>query len=117
MHCVSTYPMKVKDANLKTINALKKKYQCDVGYSGHENGVVVSIAATCLNISSLERHITLDRTMYGSDQSASLEFKGMVDLATSIDKVIAAMGEEKIGFINNEEKIIAKKLREHIILS
>jgi N-acetylneuraminate synthase len=117
MHCVSTYPMKAEDANLKTINALKKKYQCDVGYSGHENGIVVSIAAICLNISSLERHITLDRTMYGSDQSASLEFRGMVDLTTSIDKVVAAMGEEKIGFINNEEKIIAKKLREHIILS
>ena len=73
MHCVSTYPMNVSDANLLTIQALKKKYECDVGYSGHENGVAVSLAASFFNITSLERHITLDRTMYGSDQAASLE--------------------------------------------
>ena len=71
MHCISTYPMKVEDANLNTINALRKKYKCEVGYSGHENGVAVSLAAFMLGISSLERHITIDRTMYGSDQAAS----------------------------------------------
>ena len=71
MHCVSTYPMKIEDANLITINQLKKEYNCNVGYSGHENGVVVSLAAVMLGITSLERHITLDRTMYGSDQAAS----------------------------------------------
>ena len=68
MHCVSTYPMKVEDANLITINSLKDEYKCNVGYSGHENGVAVSLAAFMLGISSLERHITLDRTMYGSDK-------------------------------------------------
>jgi N-acetylneuraminate synthase len=72
MHCVSTYPMKAEDANLNTIMALKEKFNCNVGYSGHENGVVVSLAASFFNLSSLERHITLDRTMYGSDQAASL---------------------------------------------
>ena len=66
MHCVSTYPMAPKDANLMTINELKNVYKCDVGYSGHENGVVISLAALMMDISSLERHITLDRTMYGS---------------------------------------------------
>ena len=70
MHCVSTYPMSPEEANLQTINALKKTYNCDVGYSGHENGIAISIAATMFNISSLERHITLDRAMYGSDQAA-----------------------------------------------
>tara|TARA_B100000787_G_scaffold47612_1_gene34179 strand:+ start:52 stop:777 length:726 start_codon:yes stop_codon:yes gene_type:complete len=77
MHCVSTYPMKIEDANLVTINQLKSEYNCNVGYSGHENGVVVSIAATMLGITSLERHITLDRIMYGSDQASSLELTGM----------------------------------------
>ena len=75
MHCVSTYPTKVEDVNLLTIN-VRRKYNCEVGYSGHENGVAISIGAL-LGISSLERHITLDRTMYGSDQSASIEEKGM----------------------------------------
>ena len=114
MHCVSTYPMKVKDANLLTIEALKRKYQCDVGYSGHENGVAISLAAFSLNISSLERHITLDRTMYGSDQSASLELKGMINLTESLNKMHEAYGEEKLGNILEEEKAIAKKLRAHI---
>ena len=114
MHCISTYPMKVEDANLLTINALKKKYNCNVGYSGHENGVAVSLAAFSLNISSLERHITLDRTMYGSDQAASLESKGMIDLTNSIDKMLKAYGREKLGNIIEEEIPIAKKLRAHI---
>ena len=92
MHCVSTYPMKVEDANLVTINELKNEYKCNVGYSGHENGVVVSIAAVMLGISSLERHVTLDRTMYGSDQAASIELSGMKNLCESIDKALLALG-------------------------
>ncbi|MDC3202000.1 N-acetylneuraminate synthase family protein [Candidatus Pelagibacter sp.] len=114
MHCVSTYPMKTEDANLVTINQLKKKYNCDVGYSGHENGVMVSIAAVMLGISSLERHITLDRTMYGSDQSASLELSGIKNLTDSIDKILIALGEPSAGKILDEEIPIAKKLRAHI---
>lgn len=114
MHCVSTYPMKAEDANLLTINALKNKFKCNVGYSGHENGVAVSLAAFSLNISSLERHITLDRTMYGSDQAASLEMKGLKNLSESMLKMLKAYGEEKIGNITDEEKPIAKKLRAHI---
>lgn len=116
MHCVSTYPMKPENANLLTINALKKRYKCKVGYSGHENGVVVSLAALFFGITSLERHITLDRTMYGSDQAASLEFSGMMNLSNSIDKMLLAYGEEKLGDILDEEKVIAKKLRSHIKL-
>lgn len=114
MHCVSTYPMKIEDANLITINQLKDEYNCKVGYSGHENGVVVSLAAAMLGITSLERHITLDRTMYGSDQAASLELTGMKNLSSSIEKILISLGEPSLGKIIDEEILIAKKLRAHI---
>jgi len=114
MHCVSTYPMKVEDANLITINQLKNEYNCNVGYSGHENGVVVSLVAIMLGVTSLERHITLDRTMYGSDQAASLELSGMKDLTESMNKIILSLGEPSLGKIIDDELPIAKKLRAHI---
>lgn len=114
MHCVSTYPMRKEDANLLTINALKDRYKCKVGYSGHESGLAVSYAAFMLGISSLERHITLDRSMYGSDQSASLEMRGMVELISVIKTMQRALGTNKIGHIFDEERPIAKKLRAHI---
>ena len=114
MHCVSTYPMKTEDANLCTIKELQEKYNCNVGYSGHENGIVVSLAALQFNITSLERHITLDRAMYGSDQSASLEPNGMRNLIEGIDKYLAAIGKPSLGIILEEEIPIAKKLRSHI---
>ncbi len=114
MHCISTYPMKDEDANLSTINQLKKEYDCNVGYSGHENGVIVSLAAVMLGITSLERHITLDRTMYGSDQSASLELAGMKNLTSSIDKILLSMGKPSLGKILDSEIPIANKLRAHI---
>ena len=72
--------------------------------------MAVSLAAFSLNISSFERHVTLDRAMYGSDQAASLELKGMKSLTDIISKMITAYGEEKLGFILDEEKEIAKKL-------
>jgi len=114
MHCVSTYPCKPEDVNLKAINSLKEKFKCNIGYSGHENGIVISIAAYIIGITSLERHITLDRTMYGSDQSASLEIKGMRELISGIRKVNSALGNGNLGIILEEEKKIAKKLRAHI---
>ena len=114
MHCVSTYPMNPRDANLVTIKQLKENYNCDVGYSGHENGIVVSLAALQFDISSLERHITLDRTMYGSDQAASLEPSGMKSLIESVKKYIDAIGTPSLGKILDEEVPIAKKLRAHI---
>tara|TARA_B110000483_G_scaffold171935_2_gene203511 strand:+ start:898 stop:1740 length:843 start_codon:yes stop_codon:yes gene_type:complete len=114
MHCVSTYPMLTEDANLITINQLKKEYNCNVGYSGHENGVVVSLSAVMFDITSLERHITLDRTMYGSDQAASLELSGMQNLTKSIDKILLSVGEPSLGKIIDDELPIAKKLRAHI---
>ncbi|MDB9980034.1 N-acetylneuraminate synthase family protein [Candidatus Pelagibacter sp.] len=116
MHCVSTYPAKAEDINLNTIPALKKKFQCNVGYSGHENGTAISLAAFMYGISSLERHITLDRTMYGSDQAASIELKGMKNLAESIEKIKKSCGTNNIGHVTKEEMAIAEKLRAHIKL-
>tara|TARA_B100000989_G_C19521380_1_gene464342 strand:+ start:859 stop:1692 length:834 start_codon:yes stop_codon:yes gene_type:complete len=114
MHCVSTYPMKPEMAHLNTINALKEKFKCDVGYSGHETGVAVSLAAAVIGISSLERHITLDRSMYGSDQAASLEPRGLRELTGSIEIIQKALGENKLGHFFEEEVPIAEKLRAHI---
>ena len=114
MHCVSTYPMKVEYANLLTIQDLKNKFKCKVGYSGHESGLAVSYAASMMEISSLERHITLDRSMYGSDQSASLEMKGMIDLISVINKMQISLGAVKTGHIFDEKFPIAEKLRAHI---
>jgi len=113
MHTVSTYPMKDEDANLKMINTLRKKFGCNVGYSGHEVGLAVSYAAAALGISSLERHITLDRAMYGSDQSASVEPSGLRQLVGAVRKIELAMGNGNKRMLE-EEITIAKKLRAHI---
>ena len=102
--------MKTEDANLRTIPALKKEFNCKVGYSGHETGVAVSLAAVCLGATSLERHITLDRASYGSDQSASLEERGLLQLITTVRKLKFVMGDGVKTFID-EEKKVAKKLR------
>jgi len=113
MHCVSTYPMDDEDANLNCIKTLRERYQCDVGYSGHEVGLAVSYAAAALRITSLERHITLDRAMYGSDQAASVEPAGFRQLVGAVRKIEKAMGNGKI-VINDKEIPIAEKLRAHI---
>ena len=80
------------------------------------SGLAVSYATTMFGLSSLERHITLDRSIYGSDQSASLELKGMRELTSVINKMIAAMGVVKTGHVLEEEIPIAKKLRAHLSL-
>ena len=113
MHTVSTYPMKDEDANLNVIKTLRDKFKCDIGYSGHETGIAVSYAAASLGITSLERHITLDRAMYGSDQPASLEPVGLRQLVGGIRKIEAAMGDGRKKILQDEVPI-AKKLREHI---
>jgi N-acetylneuraminate synthase len=115
MHCVSTYPMDDIDANLNRINALRKRYGCNVGYSGHEVGLAVSYAAAALGITSLERHITLDRSMYGSDQSASVEPSGFRMLVGAVRKIEQAMGDGTLE-MNHKEFSIAEKLRAHLPL-
>ncbi len=113
MHCVSTYPMQDEDANLACIQTLRARYGCNVGYSGHEVGLAVSYGAAALGISSLERHITLNRAMYGSDQAASVEPPGFRALAGAARKIEAAMGDGAIGY-HPTEIPIAKKLRAHL---
>ena len=113
MHTISTYPMKDEDANLNMIKTLRKKYQCNVGYSGHEVGLAVSYAAVALGITSLERHITLNRAMYGSDQSASVEPAGLRNLVGAVRKIEKAMGDGIKRPIEAEVPI-AKNLRQHL---
>jgi N-acetylneuraminate synthase len=113
MHTVSTYPMKDEDANLNMIKTLREKFDCNVGYSGHEVGLAVSYAAAALGISSLERHITLDRAMYGSDQSASVEPSGFKQLVGAVRKIELAMGDGIKKTIEAEAPIAAN-LRQHL---
>ena len=113
MHTVSTYPMKSENANLNVINTLRNKYKCNVGYSGHESGLAISYAASAFGISSLERHITLDRSMYGSDQSASIEPNGLKMLIDGVRKIELALGDGEKRIIEAEIPIAAK-LREHL---
>jgi len=115
MHCISKYPFDDRLANLNLIRELKTFFKCNVGYSGHEKGgLAISYAAAAFGISSLERHFTLDRNMYGSDQSASIEPRTLKDLiggVRKIDEAIKGNTEKKILEI---EKPVAKKLRAHI---
>jgi len=113
MHTVSTYPMKDEDANLNMIKTLRRKFDCNVGYSGHEVGLAVSYAATAMNITSLERHVTLNRAMYGSDQAASIEPSGLKQLVGAVRKIELAMGDGIKKTIAAEAPI-AKNLRQHL---
>ncbi len=113
MHTVSTYPMKDEDANLNMIKTLREKFDCNVGYSGHEVGLAISYAAAALGISSLERHITLDRAMYGSDQAASVEPSGLRQLIGGVRKIEHAMGDGIKKTIEAEEPV-AINLRQHL---
>ena len=113
MHTVSTYPMKDEDANLNMIKTLRDKFDCDVGYSGHEVGLAVSYAASAIGITSLERHITLDRAMYGSDQSASIEPSGFRQLVGAVRKIEMAMGDG-VKKVIEAETPIAANLRQHL---
>ncbi len=110
MHCNACYPMKDEDANLKVMDVLRKKFNCKVGYSGHEVGLVVACAAAALGATSIERHITLDHAMYGSDQAASIEVMGFYKLSRYIRSIEKALGDG-IKVVTEEEKKIKAKLR------
>ena len=111
MHCNSSYPMKDEEANLNCISTLKKKFNCNVGYSGHENSLIsVSLIATTLGATSLERHITLDRTMYGSDQAASIEARNIKTLSDVLKNVRNILGDGKKKIFESEKEA-RKKLR------
>lgn len=110
MHCNSTYPMPNEDANLKMIPALSKRYGCKVGYSGHEEGTLVSICAVSMGATSIERHITLDKNMYGSDQKASIEPNELKRLVKDIRQVEKILGDG-LKTLTSAEKEVRKKLR------
>ena len=115
MHSHSSYPMSLNEANLKVIQTLKKKFKCDVGYSGHESsGYLVCITAVLQGATSIERHITLDRTMYGSDQAASLEPEGLFRLVRDVRALDLILGDGKKK-IWDSEKPAMKKLRERLV--
>ena len=115
MHSNSSYPMIPKEANLKLIPFLKKRFKCNVGYSGHESGAsLVCVTAILMGATSIERHITLDRTMYGHDQSASLEPEGMRRLVHDIRLLDVLFGDGKKR-IWDSEKLAMKKLRQKFV--
>lgn len=110
MHCNSTYPMPKGEANLRAIPALKERYGCKVGYSGHEVGRIISTSAVALGATSLERHITLDPTMYGSDQAASLQVKDLMRLIEDIRTIETILGDG-VKKLSEKELATRKKLR------
>ena len=112
MHSHSAYPMPPHEANLRMIETLGKKFKCKVGYSGHEiSSYSICLAATLLGATSIERHITLDRSMYGSDQAASLEPPGLIRLVRDIRELDFILGDGK-KIIWDSELPAQKKLRE-----
>lgn len=109
-HCVSTYPATYEEINLNVIKTLKKRYDCEVGYSGHEADILPSVIAVVLGATYIERHITVDRAMYGTDQAVSLEKRGLELLvrdATSVKKILG--DNEKI--MSTREIDVANKQR------
>jgi N-acetylneuraminate synthase len=111
MHCNSTYPMKDDDANILCIPMLRERFKCDVGYSGHESSLLkVCITAVALGATSIERHITLDRAMYGSDQAASIETNALRNFVETIRKIPLVLGTG-VKEITSAEMPIRKKLR------
>ena len=110
-HSNSSYPMKEEEANLNCITTLQKEFKCDVGYSGHEtSGYLVCVSAVILGAKSIERHITLDRSMYGSDQAASLEPIGLKRVVNDIRRIEAILGDGEKRVWSSEIPVM-KKLR------
>ena len=110
LHCNSTYPAPIEELNLSCIKTLKDKYDCEVGYSGHEFRLGTSVAAVYLGATIIERHVTLDRTMWGSDHMSSIEPQGLFKLVSGIRELEQAFGDGKIS-IAESEKSAREKLR------
>jgi len=110
LHCNSTYPAPNDELNLKCIQTLKDRYKCEVGYSGHEFGLTTTIASICLGATIIERHITLDRTMWGTDQMCSVEPQGLIKLVRGVRELNNALGDG-VKVVTETEKPIRDKLR------
>lgn len=109
-HCTSTYPTEHNEINLKVIEELRREFNCPVGYSGHEKGVLPSVLSVQLGANSVERHITIDRTLWGSDQAASLEPEGLRRMVRDIREVKTILGNGK-KVVYDSEIPVKKKLR------
>ena len=109
-HCTSTYPTELNEINLKVITTLREKYSVPVGFSGHEKGILPSIMSAMLGANAVERHITTDRTLWGSDQAASLEREGIYRIVRDINQINIIMGNG-IKKVYDSELPIIKKLR------
>lgn len=115
MHSNSSYPMQLEEANLKVIPMLRKKFKCNVGYSGHETSAyLVCVAAVVLGATSIERHITLNRAMYGSDQAASLEPIGLKRMVKDVRAIDVILGDGKKRIWDSEKETM-KKLRQTLV--
>jgi len=112
MHCNSSYPCPLEDINLRVIRLLRHEFDCKVGYSNHSPGIIPSVAAVAIGATSIEVHITLDRTMYGSDQASSIEKFGLMKLVEYIRAVEVALGDGIKRITELEEKV-KKKLRRY----
>ena len=110
MHCVGIYPCPDNKLNLRMIKRLKRRYNCEVGYSGHSPGIWDAIVATVLGARYIEKHITLDRTMYGSDQPSSLEKNGLTAVVKNCNNIEKMLGDGKKKVLD-KEKEVASKLR------
>lgn len=109
-HCTSTYPTDMTEINLKVITTLREKYSCPIGFSGHERGILPTIMSVMLGANAIERHITTDRTLWGSDQAASLEFDGVNRIVRDVRQIKIILGDgNKV--VYESEKPIIKKLR------
>ena len=110
LHCNSSYPAKNEHLNLRVIKTLQQEFPVPIGYSGHETGLATTIAAVALGAVAIERHITLDRSMWGSDQAASVEIRGFEKLVKDIRAVELAMGDG-VKRVWPEELKVKEKLR------
>ena len=104
MHCVSCYPTEDEDVNLNVIPTLKNRYNCPVGYSGHERGIAITASTVLLGSCAIERHFTLDRTMKGPDHASSVEPIGLNDIVTRSKKIFNAMGTSEKNVLDCELK-------------
>ena len=110
LHCNSSYPAPNSELNLNCIKTLRQRYGVQVGYSGHEFGLTTTMASVYLGAEVLERHITLDRTMWGTDQMCSVEPQGLIKLVRGVRELEEALGSDEIQ-VTNTEKEVRKKLR------
>jgi len=110
LHCNSTYPAPVDELNLSCISTLRKRYGCEVGYSGHEYGLTTTISSLCFGATIIERHITLDKSKWGTDHMASVEPHGLIKLVRGIRELESAIGDGK-KVVTDGEKPVRDKLR------